>query len=533
MKDQRKYECKYCSRLFRRSEHKMRHERTHTKEKPFVCDCKDSFARLDLLKRHKRLVHKDDSNKSPDMAASAVESLDVKSWKDPSQQPVGGNSTDPRLDGVPDSINQRNQVEALALSFGSGDQRTWINDIDLPEKMDLDISGHIPSSKPSQTSLVRWKVDPFPCSFDGSDSCYPVPPSPGTVHGNPSSRLSVPLCESYPLPASGITHVSACAQSPLASHATVPNDQQPAQVARSLGRFACEPLAPVAPTTDLTLDDRRGIVSEPHQKALLLHDCGNGEGEENPSRHQPEQAVRIGRISSPKKTAVDVGPPIRPTFVGFIGSVMDALVLFESCLNGTKTAVRRNPRKDELSSLIRSGNIFVYQDISSDIHRWCDELSWHRVLQPSKRNTFSIYRELVKQAMIQAPKIKKGGLVKKVLAVKHNGIKHFLVSYCIEDMENKLPRPSECLQITLRDGLISDGGGQETVLKRISTPSYQKGKKRKRRTSTEKRDICRFVTKNPKYSQMDVSNNFKIPINSLHNILREKHRWLSHEEEVR
>ncbi|KAK7937454.1 uncharacterized protein PG986_014322 [Apiospora aurea] len=127
MKDQRKYERNYCSRLFGRSEHKIRHERTHTKEKPFVCGCKDSFARLDLLKRHKRLVHKDDSNKSPDMAASAVESLDVKSWKDPSQQPVGGNSTDPRLDGVPDSIDQRNQVEALALSFGSGCQYHFAN----------------------------------------------------------------------------------------------------------------------------------------------------------------------------------------------------------------------------------------------------------------------------------------------------------------------------------------------------------------------------------------------------------------------
>lgn len=338
-----------------------------------------------------------------------------------------------------------------------GNQTTWNDQIELP----------------------KWVFDPFPCTVDNTDSCYPVPPSPGTVHGNPSSRLSVP-------PASGIIDVSACAQSPPASRATVPNDQQP---------------APVAPTTDLTLDESQGIVSKLRQKA------GNGEGKENPSEYQQEQAIRIGGILPPKKTTVNVGAPIRPTYVGFISSVMDALVLFEGCLLGRLTAVPRKPREDELSGLIQSGNIFVYQDISSEIcRRWLDRRSWQPVLQPYKCNKFFIYRELVEK------EIKEGGLVKRSLAVKHNGIKHSLVSYCTEDMEKKLPRPSKDLLSTVRDGLILDGGGQRIVIEPISTPCYKKGKKRNRLTPAAKKEICQYYIDNPMCSQMGISTQFGVPI---------------------
>lgn len=58
MGTQKKYICAFCARAFTRSEHKQRHERSHTNEKPFHClRCTLSFVRRDLLQRHCRTVH--------------------------------------------------------------------------------------------------------------------------------------------------------------------------------------------------------------------------------------------------------------------------------------------------------------------------------------------------------------------------------------------------------------------------------------------------------------------------------------------
>ncbi|CAI4038764.1 hypothetical protein SMKI_06G1110 [Saccharomyces mikatae IFO 1815] len=56
---QKKYICSFCLKPFSRSEHKMRHERSHAGVKPFQCQiCKHSFVRRDLLQRHIRTVHR-------------------------------------------------------------------------------------------------------------------------------------------------------------------------------------------------------------------------------------------------------------------------------------------------------------------------------------------------------------------------------------------------------------------------------------------------------------------------------------------
>lgn len=58
MAAEKKYICSFCARAFSRSEHKQRHERSHTNEKPFHCvHCTSAFVRRDLLQRHCKTVH--------------------------------------------------------------------------------------------------------------------------------------------------------------------------------------------------------------------------------------------------------------------------------------------------------------------------------------------------------------------------------------------------------------------------------------------------------------------------------------------
>ncbi|OJI99303.1 hypothetical protein ASPVEDRAFT_163140, partial [Aspergillus versicolor CBS 583.65] len=52
------HRCSHCAREFVRAEHLVRHERIHTKEKPFSCKlCEKSFSRTDLLRRHEKKSH--------------------------------------------------------------------------------------------------------------------------------------------------------------------------------------------------------------------------------------------------------------------------------------------------------------------------------------------------------------------------------------------------------------------------------------------------------------------------------------------
>ncbi|KAI9746600.1 MAG: hypothetical protein M1818_000313 [Claussenomyces sp. TS43310] len=105
-----------------------------------------------------------------------------------------------------------------------------------------------------------------------------------------------------------------------------------------------------------------------------------------------------------------------PTYYGFIESTYDALVLFEACLSGMIAHVPRRPHDREREHIIKSGNIFIYEENASGIKRWTDGISW----SPSRiLGNFLIYRQLEKpfgpgekKKAIKKPKAPPGGVTK-------------------------------------------------------------------------------------------------------------------------
>ncbi len=107
---------------------------------------------------------------------------------------------------------------------------------------------------------------------------------------------------------------------------------------------------------------------------------------------------------------------LEPTWRGHVNTTMDALVLFEACLLGRMNHVPRRPQDRERDNLIRSGNVFIYEEHSSGIKRWTDGYNW----SPSRiLNNFLIYRELEKAF---APGEKKKLLKKNNKLSNKNGV---------------------------------------------------------------------------------------------------------------
>ena len=78
------------------------------------------------------------------------------------------------------------------------------------------------------------------------------------------------------------------------------------------------------------------------------------------------------------------------TFYGLIESTMDALRIVELCRQGKLGRVSRRLH-DKERKLIRSGSVFVFDELESGIKRWTDGRIW----SPSRiLGNFLIYREL-------------------------------------------------------------------------------------------------------------------------------------------
>ncbi|KAH7303732.1 gluconate transport inducer 1/Pac2, partial [Stachybotrys elegans] len=80
-----------------------------------------------------------------------------------------------------------------------------------------------------------------------------------------------------------------------------------------------------------------------------------------------------------------------PTYIGYIGSVEDANLLLDACIQGSLRQLSRRLRADEQEDLIKSGSTFVYNEALSNIKRWTDGRSWS---PRYNLDGFLIYHEL-------------------------------------------------------------------------------------------------------------------------------------------
>ncbi|KAJ8101422.1 Gti1/Pac2 family-domain-containing protein, partial [Lipomyces tetrasporus] len=145
------------------------------------------------------------------------------------------------------------------------------------------------------------------------------------------------------------------------------------------------------------------------------------------------------------------------TYTGYVSTTHDALILFQACMQGLLHYVSRRPHDRERSELIRSGNIFIFNEGTSGIKRWTDGIAWspsrilgnflvYRQLEkpfapgekklsstPPQHPTASIYDPEAERALVgslvDSYGFKDGGLIKKTMSVLINGSPHHLVSY--------------------------------------------------------------------------------------------------------
>lgn len=81
---------------------------------------------------------------------------------------------------------------------------------------------------------------------------------------------------------------------------------------------------------------------------------------------------------------------LQPTYTGFVRSSRDVCLLLEVTLSGRLPHVPRRPHERERAEIVKSGNIFIYEETASGVRRWTDGVNW----SPSRiLGNFLIYRE--------------------------------------------------------------------------------------------------------------------------------------------
>ncbi|CAO3647584.1 unnamed protein product [Mucor fragilis] len=142
------------------------------------------------------------------------------------------------------------------------------------------------------------------------------------------------------------------------------------------------------------------------------------------------------------------------TYIGYIKTPQDALLIFEACRRGTLNRVqRRLTSKERLS--IHSGSVFAWDENEAGMRRWTDGRTW----SPSRvLGSFLTYKELDTKRRPRRPTTVVPGVKQVAFSYKQNGLikqsfsictttnqKIHLISYYTKSdiLSGRLLRPSQ------------------------------------------------------------------------------------------
>ncbi|KAH7109783.1 hypothetical protein EDB81DRAFT_736447 [Dactylonectria macrodidyma] len=193
------HRCHRCCRDFARLEHLQRHERSHTKEKPFKCAlCTKSFSRKDLLTRHDRLAHQEQTINVQTTQIELMSPSPTSYWATTTSASTAVDGIVPTNEALQSRSLSTSGVEMPDCSAPMDPDHFPIQNRDLSiEDFTHDFAAFM-DSVPVPNHIFSPTFQPLPVIFpgDGLSPAFDIPqPEPQLEH---HARLSMDLQASNP-----------------------------------------------------------------------------------------------------------------------------------------------------------------------------------------------------------------------------------------------------------------------------------------------------------------------------------------------
>lgn len=186
LKKLKRYRCCYCDRAFSRSEHRSRHERSHTKERPFHCSkCPSTFVRRDLLLRHDRTVHAK-SPKQPATASTATTPATTTASKSDSPifvaSPLSPTPADHKDQKDPKDLKEKPKKKTPAPAKAK--KTTKKKNSDINALLNQTPASPAPATTTTPATPIKASASPQP---------HHLPPTPPTAATPPPVLAATPV----------------------------------------------------------------------------------------------------------------------------------------------------------------------------------------------------------------------------------------------------------------------------------------------------------------------------------------------------